>query len=119
MSKKLVYVLEDDADISEVVSYILSEEGYEVNGCPTVAAFNHMISQRLPDIAILDIMLPDGNGLDICRQLRMDERTSVINIIMMSANTTKNEIMGSGCGAEFIAKPFNIDHFVARVNQYA
>ncbi|MDQ0638353.1 DNA-binding response OmpR family regulator [Pedobacter sp. W3I1] len=118
MSKKLIYVLEDDPDINEVVVYILSEAGYEVNGCATVAQFGELVSQKLPDIAILDIMLPDGNGLEVCMQLHKNEQTSAINVIMMSANRSKNEVEQMGCGVAFIAKPFNIDDFVTQVNLF-
>jgi len=119
MNKKLIHLLEDDIDINEVVTYILTEEGYEVNSSTTVAGFKEMISQKLPDIAILDIMLPDGDGIEVCRNLSGDEHTSDINIIMISANRSKNDLQALGCSAEFIAKPFSIDHFITRVKHYA
>lgn len=117
MTSKLVYILEDDADISELIAYILSDAGYHVEECNTVSRFNELVSQRLPDLFILDILLPDGNGLDICKQLRNDKHTAVIPVLMMSANKTKGEIEAAGCANNFIAKPFNIDHFRQQVDQ--
>jgi DNA-binding response OmpR family regulator len=116
--RKMVYVLEDDPDICELVAYILSEAGYDVKQCNSIASFNQTISHQLPDIIILDILLPDGNGLEICRQLRSKAETAAIPVLMMSANKTKHDIEDFGCKADFISKPFNIDHFRERVDQF-
>lgn len=116
---KLVYVLEDDANICEIVTYILSEAGYRVHDCHTVRRFNELMGSKLPDIIILDILLPDGNGLEVCKQLRSDNKTDSIPVLMMSANKTKADIEEVGCKADFIAKPFNIDHFRSRIDRIA
>lgn len=115
----MVYILEDDPDISELIAYILSEAGYEPIECRTVGNFNEIISHKLPDIFILDIILPDGNGLDVCKQLRNNNTTSGIPVLMMSANKTRREIEDFGCRADFISKPFNIEHLLERINSYA
>ncbi|WPU97091.1 response regulator [Mucilaginibacter sabulilitoris] len=119
MSRKLVYILEDDPDISELIVYILSEAGYEPVECGTVDSFNEIISHKLPDIFILDIILPDGNGLDVCKQLSSNITTSGIPVLMMSANKTRREIEDFGCKADFISKPFNIEHLLERIDSYA
>ena len=118
MSRKLVYILEDDPDISELIAYILSEAGYKPIECRTVGRFNEIIARKLPDIFILDIILPDGNGLDVCKQLRNNTATSLTPILMMSANKTKREIDEFGCKADFISKPFNIEHLLEQVDSY-
>lgn len=119
MSAKLVYILEDDPDISELVAFILTEAGYDTKECGTIALFKTAISERLPDIIVLDILLPDGNGLEICRQLRTAADTAKIPVLMMSANRTKRDLEEFGCEADFISKPFNIDHFRKRVDLIA
>jgi DNA-binding response OmpR family regulator len=119
MNGKMVYVLEEDADISELIAYVLSEAGYVVKECGSVGRFNEALNTRLPDIFILDILLPDGNGLDICKKLRDDKKTAGIPVLMMSAHKTKKDVEALGCRADFIAKPFNIDKFRERVDQFA
>lgn len=119
MYKKMVYVLEDDPDISEMIAYILSDAGYEVEECGTVSHFNEKLRVRVPDIFILDILLPDGNGMDICRRLRHNAHTAMTPILVMSAHQTKQDIDAAGCANDFIAKPFNIDYFRQRVDEYA
>jgi DNA-binding response OmpR family regulator len=119
MNRKVVYILEDDPDISELIVYILSEAGYEVKESGTVRRFNELVNIGLPDIFILDILLPDGNGMDICQQLRRDKNTAMIPVLMMSANKTRQDIDAAGCANDFIAKPFNIDHFRQQVDQFA
>jgi two-component system phosphate regulon response regulator PhoB len=119
MNSKVVYILEDDPDISELIAYILSDAGYQVEQFASVGRFNEVTMHNLPDIFILDILLPDGNGLDVCARLRTDQLTCDIPVLMMSANKTKRDIEAAGCGADFISKPFNIDHLLAQVEQYS
>lgn len=118
MATKSIFILEDDPDISELVVYLLSDAGYQVYQCATVRAFQQILSERLPDLFILDILLPDGSGIEICRQLRTDGKTAHIPVLLMSANKTKRELEEHGCTADFISKPFNIDFFKERVNHY-
>ena len=117
MDKKLVYVLEDDPDISEMIAYILAESDYEVVECGSVGRFNEKLRNRVPDIFVLDILLPDGNGLDVCRQLRNSEQTALTPILVMSAHQNKQDIDAKNCANDFIPKPFNIDNFRQRVDQ--
>ena len=119
VSKKIVYVLEDDPDISELVRYILDEAGYEVVECRNVRDFNELTNTKKPDIFVLDILLPDGNGLEVCKLLQANKETAAIPVLMMSANQTKREVEAFGCAADFISKPFNIDNFREKVDQFA
>ena len=118
MNNKLVYLLEDDPDISEMIAYVLSDAGYVVEECRTVSRFNEKLLQRVPDIFILDVLLPDGNGLDVCRQLRYNENTALTPILVMSAHQTKQDTDTTGCANDFIPKPFNIDYFRQRVDHF-
>jgi DNA-binding response OmpR family regulator len=87
--------------------------------CGTVSRFNEAVGQGLPDLFILDIQLPDGNGLDSCRQLRKNEQTAGIPILIMSAHQTRQDVHAGGCSDDFIAKPFDVDHFRQRVDEFA
>ncbi len=117
--KKIVFVLEDNPELRELFTILLEEECYLVSAFPTVSMFNHVISYTLPDVFLLDVMLPDGNGADICQELKLDPRTSHIPIIMMSANNSLAEIKYSCNADDYISKPFDIYDFIKKVNQYA
>lgn len=113
--KKQVAVLEDNRNISELIEYILEDNEIDVISFHTAAAFLDAITEINPDLFILDIMLPDGNGIDICQQLRSNEVTRRKPIVMISAHFSG---MPSECDAEdFIEKPFDIDNFVARIER--
>ena len=112
---KKVYVLEDNDDIREIIEFLLIDGGYNFKGFPNAKSFYDGLTD-LPDMFILDIMLPDGNGLDICIDLKEREETKDIPVLMMSANTDMMTTK-TRCDAEdFISKPFDIDDFVGRVD---
>ena len=116
--RKSVFVLEDNPDLRELFTILLEEESYEVSSFEDVASFNKVICASLPDIFLLDVMLPDGNGADICHELKSSLRTSHIPIILMSANTSIAEIQHNCQAEDFIAKPFDINDFIKKVNRY-
>jgi DNA-binding response OmpR family regulator len=117
--KKVVFILEDDLAIGEIVNIILSGAGYEVSLCNTVHALNEMLLLSTPDMFVLDILLPDGNGLDVCSKLLLGVLTSKVPILMMSATASKSEVEALGYFVDFIKKPFDIQDFVERVNAAA
>lgn len=111
MEKKII-ILEDDRDIREICSYLFSSEGFEVNSYGTVSSF--IKSTIVPDIYLLDIRLPDGNGLEVCRELKADPLYQKVPIIMMSAHLDARSVR-EHCDAEaFIAKPFMLDDLLKR-----
>ncbi|MEH3112529.1 response regulator transcription factor [Pedobacter terrae] len=113
--RKTIMVVEDDEGIRDIISILLSEEDYDVKLYPDVGSFKNEIKSMSPDLLITDVMLPDGNGLELCSEMRADNRTDQIPILMMSANASINDF-GSKCTPDdFIAKPFNIDDFINRV----
>ena len=81
-----------------------------------VSDFESGIRDTRPDLFILDIMLPDGNGVEVCKALKMDSRTHQIPVLLMSANASPEVLRGS-MAEDYIAKPFDIDHFVNKVSQ--
>ncbi len=118
IDKKTVFILEDDLDISEIIEWVLSEAGYEVRLFNTVNALNETITADLPDLFLLDILLPDGNGLDVCKRLKANIQTSIIPVLMMSAHSSKREVNAFGCKADFLSKPFDLDDLRKRVRQF-
>jgi DNA-binding response OmpR family regulator len=115
--KKRICVLEDNIEILDILTIIFEEGNYDVYGFSTVASFLLNVSGLNPDICLLDVMLPDGNGLKVCAQVRGNDVTSHIPIVMMTAGADLSN-PGTECVAEdFIAKPFDIYNLYERVNQ--
>ncbi len=113
---KNILVVEDDNGIREVIGMLLELERYEVELCANVECLRAKIVQQQPDLIILDVMLPDGNGIDLCCELKEDNNISHIPIMMMSANSSLEQIQKQCSPDEFIHKPFDIDDFVKRVS---
>ena len=117
MSKK-VFILEDNADLIELFTILLEEENFQVKACESVKKFNQLIEIETPDIFLLDVMLLDGNGIEVCKSLKENPKTAHIPIVMTSANYNVADIQ-IDCDADaFIAKPFHIDDFIAKFKSF-
>ena len=112
-----VLVVEDDADIADLVRRYLQKSGYDVDIRLTGRDALRAIVESQPDLLILDLMLPEVSGLDICRAVRSNEKTASIPIIMVTARAEASErIAGLDLGADdYLAKPFSPGELVARV----
>ena len=110
-------IVEDEKDIVELLRYNLEREGYEVDAAYTGTEALERVSERLPDMIILDIMLPEMDGLDVCRKLKESPLTRNIPIIMLTAKGEDADIVaGLELGADdYITKPFSIRVLLARV----
>lgn len=112
-----VLIADDDANISQALCFLMQREGHEVrtaaDGEQTLAA----IEQQRPDVVLLDLMMPKGNGYEVCRTLRADRRYDDIRIIMLSAKGGEaDQRTGIDLGADaYISKPFAIADVVACV----
>jgi DNA-binding response OmpR family regulator len=115
--KKNIYLVEDDNDINDLIKYLLSDIGYRVLTCTTMTAFKQALEIALPDLIILDIMLPDGDGVEICRELKSTENMQKIPIFLMSAHVNGKQMAIEACADDFISKPFDINDFTTRVQQ--
>lgn len=113
----LVYIVEDDEDINELLSYNLKKEGFKVKSYFSGKDVLEAIDKDIPDIIILDIMLPDIDGLEVCKTLRSDKDKKNIPIIMLTAKSTEiDKIVGLELGADdYITKPFSIKELIARI----
>ncbi len=117
MPPKNIIVIEDERDILEVLTYNLEREGLSVTSCLDGTEGLKIIQQQLPDLVLLDLMLPGMSGLDICEHLNSNSRTRNIPIIMVTAKGEEADVvLGLGIGADdYIAKPFSPRELIARV----
>lgn len=113
--EKTVYLLEDDDDICDLVQCTLQMGGIECRTFGTVKAFEDAVADTLPSVAVLDIMLPDGNGLEVL--VRLKKRHPEVYCIMLSAlGKESDKVTGLNLGADdYIAKPFGILEFSAKI----
>ncbi|MGB9006845.1 MAG: response regulator, partial [Candidatus Aminicenantales bacterium] len=114
---KLIAVIEDESDILELVSLNLRQAGFRTEGYADALSFLKSLDKKRPDLVILDLMLPDADGLDVCKSLRMNERTSAIPIVMLTAKAEETDkVLGLELGADdYITKPFSPKELIARV----
>ena len=113
----MIYCVEDEASIRELVVYTLQATGYEAQGFADGKAFSAALEQQLPDLVLLDIMLPGEDGLQILKKLRANPYTADLPVIMVTAKGTEfDKVIGLDSGADdYIAKPFGMMELVSRV----
>lgn len=115
--KKRILIVEDEADIRELVRYNLEREGFRVSEAESGEKGFKAITKKAPDLILLDLMLPGKDGMQICRELKQDDKTRSIPVVMMTARGEESDIVaGLELGAEdYIVKPFSPKVLVARV----
>lgn len=113
----MIYCVEDDASIRELVLYTLRASGFEARGFAESGAFWEAMCELVPDLVLLDIMLPGEDGISILRRLRSLPDTAALPVILLTAkNTEYDKVIGLDSGADdYIAKPFGMMELVARV----
>ena len=113
----MIYFVEDDDNIRKLVCYALSKEGYEVKGFSLPSQMWAELRNSVPRLFLLDIMLPEEDGLQILEKLQMDDRTQSIPVIMLTAKDSEfDKVTGLDMGADdYIAKPFGMTEMVSRV----
>lgn len=112
---KTVFILEDEAGIREVLEILLESENYLVSTFADIKEFNSRNLNVLPDVFILDVMLPDGIGKDVCNKIRNHPATSHIPVIMMSAHAKALEMEKTCNPNAFISKPFDLSEILTKV----
>lgn len=117
MKKTKIVIVEDEADILEVIDYNLSKEGFEVSSALDGEEGLALVKKVIPDLVILDLMLPGLDGIEICRKLKSDPATHSIAIIMVTAKGEESDIvLGLGMGADdYVVKPFRPRELMARI----
>lgn len=113
----LIYVVEDDKNIREIERFALQNSGYRVEEFECARDFYKRIATKVPQLVLLDIMLPDEDGLAIVEKLRMTAETKKVPVIMVTAKTTEiDKVKGLDLGADdYITKPFGVMELISRV----
>ena len=112
-----ILVIEDETNIQELIKYNLEKNGYKVTVADNgIDGLNEALS-NVPDLILLDIMLPGLDGLEVCKRLRMEKRTKKVPIFMLTAKSEElDKVLGLELGADdYITKPFSIKELIARV----
>jgi two-component system alkaline phosphatase synthesis response regulator PhoP len=113
----MIYLLEDDANIRNFVEYALNSSGLETTGFEKPSEFWRALDEHIPQLLLLDIMLPEENGLTILQKLRTRQETARLPIILLTARGTEyDKVLGLDSGADdYIAKPFGIMELISRI----
>ncbi len=113
----MIYFVEDDADIRKLVCYALEKEGYEVKGFDLPNEFWEEVRNEIPQLILLDIMLPEEDGLSVLSKLQADSALKNVPVIMISAKGSEfDKVTGLDMGADdYIAKPFGMTEMISRV----
>lgn len=113
----MIYLLEDDDNIRNFVIYALNNSGLDAKGFDLPSAFWRGMKEAKPDMAILDIMLPEEDGISVMKKLRENPKTKDMPIMMLTAKSTEyDKVLGLDGGADdYVTKPFGTMEFIARV----
>lgn len=113
----LIYIVEDDKNIREIEAYALKNSGYLVEEFECAKAFWNKVGKRKPDLVLLDIMLPDSDGVDVLKTLRRIPETKKIPVVMVTAKASEiDKVKGLDSGADdYITKPFGIMELISRI----
>lgn len=113
----LIYIVEDDDNIQEIESVALKSNGHEISAFGNAKEFYTKLQEILPDLVVLDVMLPDENGNEIIKKLRSQPETKSIPVIMVTAKTSEMDLVrGIEDGADdYLKKPFSVMELISRV----
>jgi two-component system, OmpR family, alkaline phosphatase synthesis response regulator PhoP len=115
--KARVLIVDDEEDILDFLSYNLKKEGYDVVTVDSGRKCLENMTKQLPDVVLLDIMMPGISGIDVCKKIKADTKTKDIPVIMLTAKITEKDIVtGLNSGADdYIVKPFSMRILIARI----
>ena len=113
----MIYLVEDDDNIRKLVSYALNKEGFEIRGFSCPIDFWEQLNTEIPELILLDIMLPEEDGLSILGKIRENIKTAEIPVIMLTAKGSEfDKVTGLDMGADdYISKPFGMTELISRV----
>ena len=113
----LIYIIEDDINIREIEAFSLKNSGYQIKDFECAADFFAKMREKLPNLIILDVMLPDEDGLSIVKKIRSNPESRKIPVIMVTAKTTElDKVKGLDMGADdYLTKPFGVMELISRV----
>lgn len=115
--KENILIVEDEKDIAEMIRYNLEKEGYKVSVASKGSMALELLEENSPDLVILDIMLPDIDGFEVCRKMRSEPATSAVPVIFLSAKSQEmDKVVGLELGADdYMTKPFSPRELIARI----
>lgn len=113
----MIYCLEDDEGIRDLITYAVKSAGFEAEGFETAKEFSARLEKAVPSMVLLDIMLPDKDGIDVLKDIRSNERTEKLPVIMITAKGTESDkVKGLDCGADdYVTKPFGVVELISRI----
>jgi two-component system phosphate regulon response regulator PhoB len=116
MSQKIL-IIEDEPDIRKTLEYNISREGYEVISASSLSEGREKLESASFSLLLLDLMLPDGSGLDLCRELKQDKSLSSMPVIILTAKDDEvDKVVGFELGADdYVTKPFSVRELILRV----
>jgi DNA-binding response OmpR family regulator len=114
----LIAALDDESDILELLRVNLKKAGFRFEGFQEAEGLYRFLQREAPDLILLDLMLPDMDGLDVCRHLRKDEHSAGIPVIMLTAKDQETDkVLGLELGADdYVTKPFSVKELIARIH---
>jgi two-component system alkaline phosphatase synthesis response regulator PhoP len=117
MTKKSVLIVEDEKDIASILTVNLEADGFSVHVLASGRDVHSFVLNHSPDIILLDVMIPDKDGFEVCRQLKQDNHTAAVPIIFLTAKSMEhNVISGLEIGADdYVSKPFSISVLISRI----
>ena len=112
-----ILVIEDEPDIRKNLEYNLAREGFAVSGAASISEAESNLSMQTFNLVLLDLMLPDGSGLDLCKKIKADSKTESIPIIILTAKDDEvDKVVGFEIGADdYVTKPFSVRELILRV----
>jgi DNA-binding response OmpR family regulator len=116
-SAKLIAIVDDEPDIVELVSLHLSKAGFKVKTFEDADGLFKFLKSNVPDLVVLDLMLPDADGFEICKYLKKEDKYNTVPVIMLTARSDEmDKILGLELGADdYVTKPFSPRELVARI----
>ena len=113
----MIYCLEDDQSIRNLIAYSLKSAGIEARCFELPSAFRAAVEEEVPDLVLLDIMLPEEDGLSVLKRLRAAPRTARLPVILLTARSAEfDKVLGLDCGADdYVTKPFSVMELLARI----
>lgn len=113
----MIYCVEDDEGIRELIIYAVKSAGFQAEGFESAAAFSDRLKTAVPSMVLLDIMLPDKDGIEVLKDIRSNESTEKLPVIMITAKGTESDkVKGLDSGADdYVTKPFGVVELISRI----
>lgn len=120
MSKKKILIVEDEESLLKLESILLTSKGFDVRGVPNGQAALDAIEEEKPDLVLLDIMLPEIDGFEVCRRIKSNTETEHIPVIMLTAKKSREDMArGEKVGADwYITKPFKSAMVIETIQRF-